>query len=315
MAKNRFLRSVIWLFWLGLFGFIAYRVLLTAPSEQGNRYLVYSRWNGYQNKIVEPGQYFISWQNLIPGNIRFLAISLNVQKPHFRKRFVLPSAEAYQLLLPRLDSGQLDAENPFAYQIAMSITYRLRPEKVLAIVRNIGSAPENGKNQNSAEHKEPESNTEVLGGIVEDIAERSRRRLNLRVNQELESLFSGPKWTIPDLQEYFRNIISEEFSELELLEVRIDEYRAPDLELYATVRQYYEGLLAQISTQSLSRLLDQQDQRVAEQLYLQNLERMGEILTKYPALIQYFSVIQGKKLPLLPDFRSTPSKTPQIPAE
>ena len=324
MAKKRFLRSLIWIFWLGLLGFIAYRAFLTAPLEEGRRYLIYSRLNGYQDQILEPGQYFISWQNLIPGNVRLLAIPLSVQRLYFQKHFRLPSSEGYQLLLPRLGVGSEQSGiapplrpsyNPFAYQIEMSISYCLLPEEVLAILRNIrstllaesvGDSPENSE---TLPHKEPEANANtgagVLRGILDDVSIRLRRRLDHRVNQEIESLFSdsGPDRTIAGLQKYFGNIVSDEFPELELLEVRINRYQAPDLKLYATVREYYQDLLTQISAQSLSRLLEQQDRRVAEQLYLQNLERIGQILTKYPVLIQYFSVIRGgeKNLLLLPD--------------
>ena len=339
MAKKSFLRSLVPIFWLGILAFVAYRAFAVAPLGEGRRYLVYSRFNGYQNQILEPGQYFISWQNLLPGNIRFLSIPLRVQSAHFRKRFVLPSAEAYRLLLPRLNSEQVGqpSTNPFAYQIEMIIEYRLRPKELLATLRNIGgtalkesvgnspknfsgnseAVPKANTEKNTAPPKKTEANTEieVLGSIAEDIAGRSRRRLNLRVNQELESLFSAPNRTIAELQEYFGHIVSEEFPELELLEVSIDEYRAPDLELYATVRKYYEGLLEQISAESLARLLEQQDQRVAEQLYLQNLERIGQILARYPVLLQYFSIIQGKNLPELPDIQSNRENIlPQIPA-
>ena len=325
MAKHRFLRGLIPIFWLGLLAFIAYRVFITAPLEGGRRYLVYSRFSGYQNRILEPGEYFISWQNLVPGSVRLLSIPIRVQRLYFQKQFGLPSAETYRLWLPRWNTesqaGAEPPDNPFAYQIAMHIEYRLRPEELLAIMRNIGSTsqtvgdspknfsgnseavPELNTEKNTGAQKEPEANTDsnVLGGIAEDVAERSRRRLNLRVNQELESLFSAPNRTVAELQEYFGHIVSEEFPELELLEVSIDEYRAPDLELYEAVRKYYEGLLEQISAESLARLLEQQDRRVAEQLYLQNLERMGQILTKYPVLLQYFSIIQGKDLPKLLD--------------
>ena len=311
MAKHRFLRGLVPIFWLGLLAFIAYRAFISAPLEEGRRYLVYSRFNGYQNRILEPGEYFISWQNLVPGSVRLLSIPIRAQRLYFQKQFGLPSAETYRLWLPRLNAeneGQASEaapDNPFAYQIAMRIEYRLRPEEILAIVRNIGGTSKTVEDlpKNSSENKEAESNTDsnVLGGIVEDLAERSRRRLNLRVGQELESLFSGPNRTIAGLQEYFGSIVSEQFPELELLEVRIESYQAPDLELYATVREYYQGLLEQISAESLARLLEQQDQRVAEQLYLQNLERIGELLTKYPVLLQYFSIIQGKNLPKLLD--------------
>ena len=156
--RRRTIRAMIWggIFWLVILGILGYHLVLPVPAESDKLYFVYTRYNGYQDLILQPKQYYISWQNILPGNVDLVAISNQVRKLDLNKTVRLPSAKNYELLLPELtgrksrktslndsqdgpQNEQDDSQNPFEFQVGLVLGYRYRPEKLLAFVR----APEN----------------------------------------------------------------------------------------------------------------------------------------------------------------------------
>ena len=292
--NNGFVVGLGWIFWLGVLGFVAYRAILPLPSDPNKLYLVYTKFNGYQEKVLQPNKYYISWQNLLPGNVELLAIPHQVQELYLSKSFGLPSAQSYQVLLPNLLARAANtAPNPFEFQVGLQLRYRYRAEELLAFALN----PANSLVPAAANYKGLEA-TKAEGlqqSAVIELTLQLENKLRQRLNQELQSLVAkvdGAELiaSAVALEQYLKNMLIQAFPELELLSLDVYKYQQADLELYTTVRQAYGELLQQLSSQSLSRLLEQQNQRLAQELYLQNIERLGEILSQNPLLIQYFAV-------------------------
>ncbi|WGK70352.1 hypothetical protein P0082_05685 [Candidatus Haliotispira prima] len=319
------INGLVLVFWLGLIGFVAYRSILPVPTGHGKLYLVRTKFNGYQDRILRPGQYYISWQNLLPGNVQLPAITDQIQKIYLNKTFRLPSATNYESLLPRLASDILrptfsnsvdsarkqsttslpkqnipeQNSNPFEYRIEMSLSYRFRPEELLAFALNPENAvvPVTGENdEDPPQHSEDPDNPNAvkLQNATTSLTRRLGTKLSERLNQASESMFAEPdsrnSSDAGTVEQHFRSIFDRDFPELQLVTLDVHKYHQPDLELYETVKQYYRELLQQVSGQSLARLLEQQNKRINQELYLRNLEHIGRILTKYPILIRYFAV-------------------------
>ncbi len=296
--RNHFFTGLSFLFWLAVLGFIAYRASLPSPDRPGNVYLIHSKFNGYQNRILQPGQYYISWQNLLPGNVSLLAIPNRVQKLRLQRRFSLPSAGNYQLLLPTLVPDSETQNNPFEYRVSISLSYRFRPNELLGLNEKVSGLSAAGSpahiGEAGSDGEVGEARSTVLSSSAESLGQNLSLRLERRLSRELADMFSEnvapASADVRSLTQQLETIVSQEFAELNLLSLEVEQYQQPDLELYATVRQYYHSLLQELSSESLSRLLEQQNSRIDQELYLQNIERLGEILTRYPVLIQYLAI-------------------------
>ncbi len=301
--SNNFVVSLSWIFWLGIISFIAYRSFLPLPSDRSKLYLVHTKWSGYQNQILQPGRYYISWQNLLPGNVELLVIPHDIKELYLRKDFRLPSAQNYQVLLSDLSaySGVESLQNPFEYRISVQIRYRYRAEELLAFVQNPANAlvTTGAANTTKDDHKS-QASKDILAleqqtkNIITAITVRLGNKLRQRLSQEFQGIFAkGYSKNTENpiaIETYLKSILKGAFPELELLTIDVQEYHQPDLELYVTVKGAYKELLQQLSSQSLERLLEQQNKRIDQELYLQNIERLGKILSEYPLLIQYFAI-------------------------
>ena len=304
--RNPLLRSIVWLLWLAIFGFIGYRAVRSAPSDRGKLYFVHTKFNGYQEQILQPKQYYISWQNWLPANVDFVAIPNEVQELHFSQHYRLPSAENYQILLPRLSNESLvdrsEEINPFVFHLELTLRYRYRAEELLAHVSN----PANDFTSAAPNQSASTLLSELVGGVDEglrDLAQRLRTKLQERLDLELQNMFAdsstakqGAGTDIQTVENYLAHELGQGFPQLDVLSVDVRRYQQPDLWLYSEVKQAYHELLQQLSSESLAQLLQQQNSRIAQELYLQNIERLGEILTQHPILIQYFAVTQGDAL-------------------
>ncbi|MEM9423524.1 MAG: hypothetical protein AAF975_01890 [Spirochaetota bacterium] len=297
--RNAFMAGLGWIFWLGVLGFLLYRSILGIPSEQGRLYLISTKYNGYQKKIFRPGGYYISWQNLLPGNVTLLSIPYQSKELYVKRNFVLPSAENYLLLLPQeqlqfpteLSAGQ----NPFQYQISLRLRYRYRAESLLDFVSNPANTLVSAAANIPGPSETSKNSAKKAGPGEGELLSRLENKLRKRLNEEISSLFSNTNKSSPAaVEQYLSNTLLKAFPELEIFSLDIESYQQPDLELYAQVKQAYGALLKELSGQSLERLLQEQGQRVAGELYLQNIERLGKILSDYPLLLQYFAVTNAE---------------------
>jgi regulator of protease activity HflC (stomatin/prohibitin superfamily) len=103
------------------------------------------------------------------------------------------------------------------------------------------------------------------------------------------------------IERYVDERLPEEVTGIRLVSVRPTEIDLPDMELYRTAQQLMTEVLQSRADALAEAARERADEQVESDSELEMLERYGEILERYPVLLDYFRVgqeIQGDPLDL-----------------
>jgi hypothetical protein len=85
--------------------------------------------------------------------------------------------------------------------------------------------------------------------------------------------------------------VMEQFPDITNFSCVVKNARFPDFILYRQVRSLYEDFLAKQREYTASSMDERAEKRINFQLRIDELERYGELLNKYPILLQYLAQI------------------------
>lgn len=242
-------------------GWIQFRV----PAGQYGVYVTKTR--GWHPEVLVPGRFAWSWEALIPSNFRLFRFTLEPRTETVTLSGTLPSSEVYAAFAV----GSPD----FSYEASYGIVASVRPEAL----------------PKAAESRKIESQEALDAWLSEGIrtAGESLRGLLL-------ARASDPDWIAavlrgdPGTSEDLAARIGAAVPDLEIRSVSVRSIRVPDLDLYEAVKAKYLGFLASADS-ALSRTLEREAQaRAQTELRLESLERYGQLITKYPKLIDFLAV-------------------------
>ncbi len=242
------------------FGWIQIRI----PAEGYG--VVFSRTDGWEDDVVEPGTFVWRWQRLIPTNLTLHIFELRPHRTDVHLSGSLPSGEAIEAILEGAVS--------FPYEVRLTVQTRIRAGMLPMLARERGLRPQQ------------------LDEFYDEIDARISRTAVEAIMALIEA--HPERISLPDTYEMVADRVTGRIEErLDLLEVvtvtpeRID---LPDLELYLTARELASGVLEARAEafSDAARQLAVADASADRQFSL--LERYGEILERYPSLIDYFRV-------------------------
>jgi hypothetical protein len=95
--------------------------------------------------------------------------------------------------------------------------------------------------------------------------------------------------SVPELAESVNNA----FPEIEGFNCLIKNTRYPDYALYRSVRSLYEDYLEQQELSFRALLPGEAESRAAARQRLDELSKYGELLTRYPVLLQFLALEKG----------------------
>lgn len=245
------------------FGWTQFRL---EPDMYG---VVYSRTNGYHERPIESGRFSWTPAALIPKNVTIYQLPATPKTVHTTYQGQLPSGTLYGMTL----MGTPD----FSVSFNLEVTYRIRQDSVVTLVRDRGLR------------------TEVLGewhmAVERDITEKLADALLLEAAvTPLEMTSNSYERFIQRIVDQFQTIWNGSAGSVEIIAMDINALELPDLELYAIGRSAYRELTA-VKTASLEQeLLGNATIRAEYETRLDLLERYGELLSRYPSLIEYLKV-------------------------
>jgi len=127
----------------------------------------------------------------------------------------------------------------------------------------------------------------TLGQILWSYAQREDVLEDIRINGTTKELENRLKAVYPDIAE---------------LSCSLKTLRFPDLILYREVRNLYNDYLASQRQAMQDDLSQKARENFTLKLRLEELGRYGELLTKYPLLLQYLAMEKGQPLwPFVPN--------------
>jgi len=229
-----------------------------------------SRSHGMDPDLIVPGEFRWVWYKLIPTNAQTSVFRIRPVQRQFHERGELPSGRIYSAFL----GTHLGIDGNFSWEISGSMSFRLRSEALIPLVetRNIGT------------QEELESYQDELVGEMKAVILRWFGSSDFaRQTDTLLQVGEIPALT-REIEGRFPNIV--DFS------LRISSATLPDFVLYEQARAAHGEFVAMRREYISGRLPDMARDRLETFTRIEELELYGELLTRFPILLEYL-VIEG----------------------
>jgi hypothetical protein len=260
--RKLFLFFLILIILGGAVFFCGWAQLTVSPGTYG---VMRSKTHGIDPRLIREGEFRWVWYKLIPTNVDIPVFSTEPVNRSIQSKGSLPSGNIYA------DLAGLTAD--FSYEISVNLSFSVKPDSLpeLIVRRNIN-------NQDDLN-----AFTESLAGDIEAYILK-RIRFYLENDRKIEESLSLD--VLPQLEKD----IKESFSDIENLSCAIHKIRFPDFALYRSVRSIYEDYLERQRSYLQADISRGAELRLSSQFRFDELAKYGELLTKYPVLLQYLAL-------------------------
>jgi hypothetical protein len=235
------------------------------PVPPGSYGVLRSKTHGVDAAVIREGEFRWVWYKLIPTNASTLVFTLTPVTRSASAAGNLPSAGTYAV------AAGIKAD--FSYDIGVSVSFTLRPDILPSLALNQGL-----------------SGQESLDQYEENLAQKievfALERLQAYAAED--TFMEGIQRNAAAAR--LEDDIRRAFPEIGNLSCTIHRVKLPDLALYGMARSLYEEYL-NVQRELLKTELAAQAERNINSLFrFDELERYGELLTKYPALLDYLAL-------------------------
>jgi len=246
----------------GLALFFGWAQLGVPPDSYG---LIRSKTHGIDPNLVKPGEFRWLWYKLIPTNVTTAVFRLNPVYREFSAHNTLPSGKVYAVFA--------GIDENFSWEIRAAFSFNLRSEALveLAAVNNIGTQEELTRYQN-----------DVAGQIETFILRRING--NDEFSRQVETLI-----TEGESSELEREIQAQ-FPFITDFSLKVKSARFPDFSLYRQTKGLYENYITFQKDYLSGGLREKAQSRIESHQRFDELEQYGELLTKYPILLDYLAL-------------------------
>ncbi|MDR1870115.1 MAG: hypothetical protein LBQ82_09045 [Treponema sp.] len=241
--------------------------LSVPPGSYG---VIISKTHGVDPSPVHSGEFRWIWYKLIPTNVKIAVFHPETKKFDVNFKSSLPSGDSYAAF------AGLGVD--FSWDLKAVMSFGINPDILTSVVskQNIMNQDElDGYLQEIAQNVEVIIMSELSSGEI-DVS-------------RLEKLLSG----IPDVD--IERKISGAFPEIQNYTLLIQSARFPDFILYKEIRLLYEEFLAKQREYISTGFGRRAENLITTRLHFEELERYGELLTKYPVLLEYLALEKGGK--------------------
>ena len=257
---KKFLVTLLILLIIGGTVFLLGWAQLSVPP--GSYGIIISKTHGADPVPVKSGEFRWIWYKLIPTNVKIPVFSLKPERFPIEFNSSLPSGSVY--------SSFAGLGIDFSWNLKAVISFSLDPEKLPQVIFK----------HSIADQEELDAYLQDIAQSIEVLILRLLSSGEIEVSR-LERILSG----LPDAA--MEQEIQSQFPEIHEFSFVIQSARFPDFILYTQVRLIYEEFLAkqrEYVTQAFGRTAES---HIESQLRFDELERYGELLTRYPILLEY----------------------------
>jgi hypothetical protein len=273
---RKFFVTVALLLILGGAGFFfGWAQLAVPPGTWG---VMRSKTHGLDRNLIREGELRWVWYKLIPTNVEILVFSPERVSRSVFWQGELPSANTYAALA--------GLNGDFSWEIRAELSFGIKPSSLPSLVeeRNIGNQEEL---RQFAAALADEIQIFAQGRLLAS-AERAAAAGEFFLTPGQSSSSGEPGLPADLAAEIYRT-----FPDIENLSCSVRPVRFPDFALYHSARGIYEEYL-QKQRDFLSKDLGRAaESRLSSRFRFDELERYGELLTKYPILLRYLALEAG----------------------
>jgi hypothetical protein len=265
---KKFLFFLLFLIILGGTGFFLGWAHLTVPP--GSYGVMRSKTHGLENEVIRDGEFRWIWYKMLPTNAEVSVYTLGPVRRQIRSAGSLSSGQSY--------AAMAGLEADFSWEISGEITFSLKPDLLpeLTVRENI--------NDNEGLRKAEERLAERIESFV---LKRLRAYAEGEDERKMEAILLAG--SLPELD----NEIQRTFPEIENLNCTIRVIRYPDYALYQSVKALHRDFLARQNAVLTDDITREAEKRINMRIRLDELALYGELLTRYPILLQFLALEKG----------------------
>jgi len=272
---KKFLFFLLVLIILGGTGFFLGWAHLTVPP--GSYGVMRSKTHGLDPQVIREGEFRWLWFKLIPTNVTISTYTLGPVTRSIRSAGTLSSGQVYAALA--------GVEADFSWEISGELSFSIRPEVL----------PELTRRENLRDNEDLRRAEERIAERIENfVLQRLRAYADREDGEKLETLrLTG---SLPELDAD----ILRTFPEIQNLICTIRVVRFPDYILFRSLKELYREYVSLLHAALNPHIGREAEARMAINLRLDELARYGELLTRYPILLNFLALEKGLWLPPSP---------------
>jgi hypothetical protein len=261
--KKFFLVLLILVVLAGFALFFGWAQLAVPPGSYG---IMRSKTHGLDRRPIREGEFRWIWYKLIPKNVQITVFRPERKVVAFSLNGALPSADVY--------ASFAGIEADFSWSLSGSFSFSLEGESLVSHIE-----AHNIVDQESLNAWEDTLGDEIRALVLRRLSEIDEKGME-------EILGAG---TSPALEAEIRAA----YPFLTDFSLYIQEAHYPDLVLYRSIRGLFEDYLTHQQEFLSSRLREKAENRINLQFRFDELDKYGELLTKYPVLLRYLAIEKG----------------------
>jgi len=245
----------------GLVLFFGWAQLGIPPDGYG---VIRSKTHGLYPHIIQPGEFLWIWYKLIPTNTETTVLRLNPVNHAFTAESTLPSGRIY--------STFAGIKGDFSWRINGAISFSISPDAIIPLftANTISSQEDLTRYEND------------IAGQIEGLILRYIGQEDL--SGEVETLLKDGE------NPWFENEIMKQFPFLNNFSFRVKSAKFPDFELYRQAKALFDNYMAVQKEYASGDIRDKAKNRIEAMFRFDELELYGELLTKYPILLEYMAL-------------------------
>jgi hypothetical protein len=261
---KKLLITLFFLVCVGAAGFFFGWVQLTVPP--GSYGIIQSKTHAIDSGLVQSGEFRWIWYKLIPTNVKIPVFQLTPQKFSMDFNSNLPSADSYASFA---GLGSSD----FSWNLKGDISFNIDPQMLVTLVS-----------------QQKISDQETLDAYIEGISQEIKVII-LQVlssvetdTARIEKILSGGT----DIE--MEKGIYAKFPEIRDFSFVVINAKYPDFALYREIRLLYEDFLERQREYVSAGFTKRAETHIEAQFHFWELGQYGELLTKYPVLLDYLAM-------------------------
>jgi hypothetical protein len=259
---KRFLAVLVFLLLVAGTAFFFGWVQLQIPA--GTSAVIFTKTNGWESEVVEPGAFTWRWERLIPTNLDLYIY------PDSRRTFEV----AVEGSLP--GSGSLtafvDDSSAFDYSSRILVSIGIAPDALPSLAEDENLRPD------------------TLDAYFDQIEAQATELASEALDSVLQEMPDNPGTRIEEISDSIRDELSTSFPSVSIHSVAVTALELPDTEVYQQARDLLQEVMRTRAASLQSAAADIASRQTAEENELNRLARYGEILDQYPVLLEYFRV-------------------------
>jgi hypothetical protein len=221
--------------------------------------------NGYDEKVLKPGRFIWRWEALIPTNLKLHIYHIEPQQRELSVTGTLPSGDLYR--------NFFEGNPDFSYRITLILNFHLDPEALPRLAETENLTPENLDS-----YYERQLNAAMAQAVN-----------ILREKAEDPDFYTGQGIPKENLEDLIAGHLSRQIPEITLNSLLVKDVTVPDLTLYKKARDGYFEMMETQKSLSAESLKAATAKAMEKSVNLELLEKYGELLTRYPVLLDYLN--------------------------